>query len=284
METPGQFRVEINIRVISKHGAGVDNIDVEAATAHSIQVVRATGANAQSVAEHAVTLAVTAIKRLIPLDRNLRGGDWEKPRFVGREMAGMRVGLVGAGAIARAAGKLFGGLGFEVSAYDPYASDDAFADMGAARFQVLGEMLARVDVVSLHCPLTEATRHLLNDETLGLMPKGSYVVNTARGGLIDEAALLRALQDGRLAGAGLDTFETEPLPADSKLVEAGNLIVTPHVGGSTEEAMKRVAVDAVQAVIDIAEGRTVASERLVNRIVPPLAKDKAPASTLERRA
>nr|WP_255700015.1 NAD(P)-dependent oxidoreductase [Jiella avicenniae] len=263
-----------SLRVISKHGAGVDNIDVEAATAHSIQVVRATGANALSVAEHAVTLAVTAIKRLIPLDRTLRGGQWEKPHFVGREMAGMRVGLVGAGAIARAAARLFRGLGFEVSAYDPYAGDDAFAAMGAARHAAFAEMLVSVDVVSLHCPLTDATHHLMNEETLRLMPKGGYVVNTARGGLIDEMALLRALDSGQLAGAGLDTFETEPLPAGSRLVAAGNLIVTPHVGGSTEEAMKRVAVDAVQAIIDIAEGRSVAADRLVNRVLPPPAQDQ----------
>lgn len=255
-----------SLLAISKHGAGVDNIDVEAATRHGVQVMRAAGVNAVSVAEHAVALAVAVVKSLRPLDIVLRQGKWEKVGFVGRELAGMKVGLVGAGAIGRVAARLFRGLGMEVMAFDPVADDSVFAEMGAARCVDLDKMLSQVDLVSLHCPLLPDTRNLLNERTIALMPKGSYIVNAARGGLIDEAALSRALESGHIAGAGLDTFATEPVVETPPLFAARDLIVTPHVGASTAEAMDRVAVAALKGIVDFVEGREVPASRLVNRV------------------
>lgn len=255
-----------SLQIISKHGAGVDNIDVDAATRSGIQVIRATGSNAVSVAEHAVSLALVAVKRLRSLDITLRQGKWEKMAFVGRELAGMRVGLVGAGAIAQATARLFRGLGLSVAAYDPFAAESVFEEAQMVRFTDLDAMLQQVDIVSLHCPLTPKTRNLLNNRTIALLPRGSYIVNTARGGLVDEAALLEAIYDGQIAGAGLDVFEIEPLECDHPLFAASELIVTPHVGASTAEAMERVAADAVQGIIDYVEKRSIAADRIVNKL------------------
>lgn len=254
-----------SLRIISKHGAGVDNIDVDAATRHGVQVIRATGANAQSVAEHAVALSMAVIKRLRPLDASLRAGRWEKMGVQARELSGMRAGLIGAGAIAQAAGRLFAGLGLEIAAYDPFAKDDAFSAMGARRFTDLDDMLAGVDVVSLHCPLTSENRHILDARRITLMPRGSYVVNTARGGLVDETALLEALQSGQIAGAGLDVLEVEPPEERLPLFEAQNLVVTPHVGAATAAAMERVAIEAIDGIMTFLDGQAVAPSRRVNR-------------------
>lgn len=252
------------LRIVSKHGAGVDNIDVDAATKHGVQVIRATGSNAQSVAEHAVALTLAVTKQLRPLDKSLRGGKWNKMGVKGRELSGMRVGVIGAGAIAQAAGRLFLGLGLHVSAYDPYAPDAAFVAMGATRFTDLDQLLQQADIISLHCPLTTENHHIVDARRLALMPQGSYVVNTARGGLVDETALLAALESGQIAGAGLDVLETEPPQGEQALFAAENLIVTPHIGASTAAAMERVAVAAVQGIIDYLDGRDVAANRLVN--------------------
>lgn len=252
--------------IISKHGAGVDNIDVDCATKHEIQVIRATGANALSVAEHAIALTMAAVKRLRKLDITLREGKWEKMDFVGRELSGMRIGLVGAGAIAQTAARLFRGIGLQVVAYDPYADQSIFIQMDAERFTDFEEMLKTIDIISLHCPLTSENKHMLNKRTIALLPKGSYIVNAARGGLIDEAALIAALSSGHLAGAALDSFEQEPLEGNSALFDAPDLIVTPHVGASTSEAMDRVAAEAVSGIIDYVEGREIPSNRLVNKI------------------
>ncbi len=253
------------LRVISKHGAGVDNIDVAAASARGIPVLAATGANAVSVAEHAIALMLGAVKRLMPLDAGLRAGLWEKPGFLGRELAGARLGLLGMGAIARATGRMAAGLGLEVAGFDPFAADTAFAEIGAARHDSFDSLVASVDVLSLHCPLTDQTRGILNARTLALMPRGGYVVNTARGGLIDEAALLDAIRADHLAGAGLDTFAEEPPPRDHPFFAEPRIVMTPHIGGVTRQAGARVGLDAVRGVIDILEGRDVAPERIVNR-------------------
>ncbi|PVA07523.1 hydroxyacid dehydrogenase [Thalassorhabdomicrobium marinisediminis] len=255
-----------SLQVISKHGAGVDNIDVQAATRSGVQVIRATGSNAVSVAEHAVTLAMVAVKRLRSLDITLRQGKWEKMGFVGRELAGMRVGLVGAGAIAQSAAQLFRGLGLSVAAYDPFADASVFKASKMDKFADLESMLQKSDIISLHCPLTPDTRNLLNDRTIAMLPRGSYIINTARGGLVDELALLKAIDDGQIAGAGLDVFETEPLENDHPLFAASELIVTPHIGASTAEAMERVGKDAVQGIIDLVEERAIAADRIVNKI------------------
>ncbi|MCE8016118.1 hydroxyacid dehydrogenase [Halomonas sp. MCCC 1A17488] len=253
-----------SLRVISKHGAGVDNIDVEAATRHGIQVIRAAGGNAVSVAEHAVALIFATVKRLLPLDKSMRAGRWEKAGFLGRELSGMRLGLVGGGAIAAAVAQIVKGMGLDVMVYDPYAPAEAIEAMGARRVEQLEELLSQSDIVSLHCPLTKESAHLLNAETLALMPADSYVVNTSRGGLIDEAALLCALESGHLAGAGLDTFEQEPPSDVSSLAASERVILTPHIAGVTAEAGTRVGELAVKGIIDFLAGNSLPKARLAN--------------------
>lgn len=253
------------LRVISKHGVGVDNIDLEAAARRGIPVLVATGANAVSVAEHAVALLLATVKRILPLDAGLRAGRWEKPGFAGREIAGATLGLLGMGAIAQATGRIAKGLGMELVGYDPFASDAAFDKSGVKRCGTLEDMLPLANVLSLHCPLNDQTFQILNAAAIARMPKGSYVVNTARGGLIDEAALLDAIESGHLAGAGLDTFAVEPPKADHPFFAEPRIVLTPHIGGVTREAGARVGVDAVRGIFQVLAGEPVPPERIANR-------------------
>lgn len=253
------------LRVISKHGAGVDNIDLAAAAERGIPVLVATGANAVSVAEHAIALMLATVKRLLPLDAGLRAGRWEKPSFAGRELAGATLGLMGMGAIAQATGRMARGLGLYIAGYDPFVPEAAFEAQSATRCASFEELLERSDVLSLHCPLNDLTRRILNAEAIARMPAGSYVVNTARGGLIDEAALLEAVRSGHLAGAGLDTFTEEPPAADHPFFAEPNIVMTPHVGGVTRQANARVGVEAVRGILDLLGGKTLPPERVANR-------------------
>lgn len=254
-----------HLRVISKHGVGVDNIDLAAAAARGIPVLVATGANAVSVAEHAITLLLATVKRVLPLDAGLRGGRWEKPGFLGRELAGARMALMGMGAIAQATGRMGKGLGLQLCGYDPYASQTAFEQLGASRCDSFDALLEQSDILSLHCPLTDQTRGILNADAIGRMPAGSYVINTARGGLIDEAALVAAIRSGHLAGAGLDTFAVEPPAPGHPFFAEPNIVMTPHIGGVTREAGARVGVEAVRGLLQVLGGEAVASERIANR-------------------
>lgn len=255
------------LRVISKHGVGVDNIDLAAAAERGIPVLVASGANAVSVAEHAIALLLATVKRLLPLDAGLRAGRWEKPGFVGREIAGARLGLLGMGAIAQATGRMAKGLGLELYCHDPYAPAAVFDEQGVRRCDTLAEMLAQSDILSLHCPLNDQTRSIVNASAIAQMPKGSYVVNTARGGLIDEAALVAAIRSGHLAGAGLDTFAVEPPAADHPFFAEAAIVLSPHIGGVTREAGARVGVDAVRGIFQVLQGQPVAPECIANRVL-----------------
>ena len=190
------------------------------------------------------------------------------------------MGLMGMGAIAQATGRIAKGLGLKLVGFDPYASDSAFEGLGATRCDTLEEMLARTDILSLHCPLNDQTRGLLNAETIALMPQGAYVVNTARGGLIDEAALVAAIKAGHLAGAGLDTFAVEPPSADHPFFDVPEIVLTPHIGGVTRQAGARVGVDAVRGIFQVLEGQPVAPERIINRKL--LAAAQAQPANMEK--
>lgn len=253
------------LRVISKHGVGVDNIDLEAAARRGIPVLVAAGANAISVAEHTIALLLAVVKRILPLDAGLRAGRWEKPGFSGREIAGATLGLFAMGAIAQATGRMAQGLGMHVIGYDPYADDSAFTSLDAERCASFEDMLSRSDILSLHSPLTEQTRNILDASAIARMPRGSYVINTARGGLIDEAALLEAINSGHLGGAGLDTFALEPPKADHPFFAEPRIVLTPHIGGVTREAGARVGVDAVSGIIQVLAGEPVLPSRIANR-------------------
>ena len=267
-----------NLRVISKHGVGVDNIDLAAAGERGIPVIVATGANAVSVAEHTIALLLATVKRLLPLDTSLREGRWEKPGFLGREIYGATMAMIGMGAIAQATARIAKGLGLELIGYDPYASEGLFTKAGVHRCAELNELLAKADVLSLHCPLTEQTRSIVNADAISKMPAGSYVINTARGALIDEAALLSAIQSGHLAGAGLDSFAVEPPAADHPFWTEPRIVMTPHIGGVTREAGARVGVEAVSGIFKVLDGAPIGPERIANRAL--LAENAKPLANV----
>lgn len=262
------------LRVIAKHGAGVDNIDLAAAAERGIPVLSVPGGNAVSVAEHTMASVLAVTKQLPALDAGMRAGRWEKPGFLGREIAGLRMGLVGIGAIARATARMAQGFGLRLSAYDPHAPEAVFAEAGVERVADLEALLASSDILSLHCPLTAETRNLLDARRLALLPQGAVVVNTARGGLIDELALLDAVRSGHLSGAALDSFAVEPPAADHPFFGEPRILLSPHVAGVTAEAGARVARAAVEGALDIIEGRPVPPERIANR---HLLRQSAPA-------
>lgn len=169
------------------------------------------------------------------------------------------------GSIAQATGRIAKGIGLNLIGYDPYADNDVFERLGVKRCSSLEELLEQSDVLSLHCPLTDQTRQILNAEAIARMPEGSYVINTARGGLIDEDVLLAAIQSGHLAGAGLDTFAVEPPQANHPFFSENRIVVTPHIGGVTREAGARVGVEAVRGIFQVLDGQPVARERIANR-------------------
>lgn len=239
------------LKVIAKHGTGVDNIDLEAAARRGIPVLRALGANARSVAEHTIALVISLMKDIVPLDRAVKGGEWPKASYVGRDLAGAKMGLVGFGAIGQEVATLARGLGMSVAVFDPYTTE---LPQEVGRETDLNALLATSDIVSLHCPLTKETRHLINAERLTRMKPTSFVVNTARGGIIDEAALVEALRSGTIAGAGLDSFAEEPPPKDSLLWSLPNIIVTPHTGGAARGAMRAMAETAAGHIISVLDG------------------------------
>ncbi|MDB6454245.1 hydroxyacid dehydrogenase [Falsirhodobacter sp. 20TX0035] len=253
------------LRVISKHGVGTDNIDVAEAAARGVPVLVATGANAVSVAEHAIALMFAVAKTLLPLDHGLRAGRWEKPGFKGRELAGETLGLVAFGAIARQTARFAKAFGMDVVAFDPFCPAETFAAEGVRQVDDLDALLQMSDVISLHSPLTPDTRNMINAERLTRMKPGAIIVNTARGGLIDEPALSAALAEGRIFGAGLDTFATEPPAPDHPFWTEPRLVMTPHIGGVTAAANARVGTEAAQGIVDLLAGKPLPPARIVNR-------------------
>ena len=269
------FEAAPGLRVISKHGVGVDNINIDLASAHGVPVLVATGANAVSVAEHAMALLFAVAKKIVPLDSGLRAGRWEKPGFKGRELAGSRIGLVAFGSIARQMAVYAKAFGMEVVAFDPFCPDEVFASTGVTRAQSLDELISGCDIISLHSPLTDETRNMINAERLARMRPDAILINTGRGGLIDEEALAAALREGRITGAGLDTFAQEPPAADHPFWSEPRLVMTPHIGGVTTAANERVGVDAAQGIIDVLAGRPVPPARIVNHAALSAAHVKA---------
>lgn len=232
-----------SLRVVARAGVGVDNIDLDAATRRGIAVFNAPNANTTAAAELTVALILTALRHIADADRSIREGRWDRATFKGAELAGRRLGLVGAGRIGREVAARCRAFEMTVLACDPYLSESDEVELCA-----LERVLAESDVISLHVPLNDETRHLIDADRLAQMRRGSYLVNVSRGGVIDEEALVDALESGHLAGAALDVFENEPLPATSPLLRAPNLVLTPHLGASTGEAQARVASEVAETV------------------------------------
>jgi D-3-phosphoglycerate dehydrogenase len=237
--------------VVSKHGVGVDNVDVPAATRAGVIVTNTPGANQVAVAEMAVALIMALTRKLAYHDTLVKSGGWS--RIIGTEIAGKIVGLVGLGRIGKEVVLRLEGFQVKFLAYDVY-QDNTFAAEHGVRFVTLDELLAESDIVTLHAVLTADTQSLIGEKELSLMKSSAYLVNTARGGLIDEQALYRALSENRLAGAGLDVFADEP-PTNSPLLQLGDkVLLAPHLGAQTTETVLRMGRMAAENIVQVLRG------------------------------
>jgi D-3-phosphoglycerate dehydrogenase len=236
-----------NLRVVSKHGAGTDTIDKKAAAELGIEVRAAVGANADAVAEHSWALILAAAKGIVRLDRRMHEGHWDKATHKSFELRGKTLGVVGLGAIGRRVALIGVAFGMNVLAYDPFAKEAT----AGVQLVALEELLRRSHVVSLNCPLTEENRHMINRDSLVTMRDGAILVNTGRGGLVDDAALIEALASGKLRAAGLDSFTPEPLVGEHPYRSVDNAILSPHIGGVSEDAYVNMGVAAAQNVLAV---------------------------------
>lgn len=256
------------LRVIARVGVGTDSIDLEAATAAGIVVTVTPGANRDATADHAVALMLAALRRVLPLDAAVRRGEWIRgaPLMPG-ELAGTVVGIVGYGAIGVAVAERVRAFGAQVIASDPAVTGSD------VELCPLDDLLRRAGVVTLHCPLTAASRRLIGARELARMRPGAILVNTSRGGLVDEPALVIALRDGRLGAAALDVFEAEPA-VHPGLVDAPNVVMTPHVAGLSDASVRRMTAGATASVVAVLTGTpdpaVVANPEVLERLGPPL--------------
>ena len=239
-----------SLKVISKHGSGTDTIDKTAAVARGIQVVAAAGANAAAVAEHAMALLLACAKSVVALNERLHAGHWDKATHKSVELEGRTVGLVGLGAIGLRFARMADAMGMRVLGFDPYAKE-----LPAYVVPVAIETIWREShAISLHCPLTADNHRLLNAETLAACKKGVIVVNTARGGLIDEAALLEAIRSGQVSSAGLDSFAAEPMAVPHPFQGEPRIVLSPHIGGVTADAYVKMGVAAAKNALAVLRG------------------------------
>lgn len=246
----------MRLKVIARHGTGYDNIDIETANYLRIPVVYAPGANADAVAEHTLALILCLSKRLPRSGRAVREGAWNfrlgPPNL---ELKGRTLGVIGCGRVGSRVVRLARALGMRALVYDPYVRREVVEAFGGIKVERLPALLSGVDILSIHCTLTPETRGMLGEEELRLMRKGSYLVNTARGAVVDGNALAAALMQGRLGGAALDVLDPEPPEPDDPLLSLDNVILTPHMAGSGERAAVRMAEVAAQGIIDVLSGR-----------------------------
>jgi D-3-phosphoglycerate dehydrogenase len=237
------------LRVVSKHGAGTDTIDKQAAAELGIEVRAAAGANADAVAEHSWALILGIAKGVTKLDARMREGHWDKATHKSFELRGKTLGVVGLGAIGRRVAAIGVAFGMDVVAFDPFAQQS----LAGVTLTTLEAVLSAAHVVSLNCPLTDGNRHMINRTTIAAMRDGAILVNTGRGGLIDDAALIDALRSGKLRGAGLDAFTPEPLVGEHHYRGVPNTILSPHVGGVSEDAYVNMGIAAANNVLAVLE-------------------------------
>lgn len=269
------------LKIVGRAGTGVDNIDVPAATRRGILVMNTPGGNTISAAEHTVSMLLSLARNIPQAHMSLTGGEWERRKFTGTEVFEKTLGVIGLGKIGREVALRCQGLGMKIVGYDPVLGSDVAAKLNIDLVG-LEELYRRSDFITVHTPLTNETKHLLNDDTLARCKRGVRVVNCARGGIIDEAALMRALDAGQVAGAALDVFEQEP-PKGNSLLKHPRVVVTPHLGASTEEAQEKVAFQIAHQIADALKGRGYAG--LVNGAALQLAlnEELTPYLTLAER-
>lgn len=258
------------LKGIVRYGIGVDNIDLEAATAKGVIVANVPDYAIETVADHTWALILALVRRIVIADKYVRNrlyiGKWTNPPeyLRGVDLSGKVLGLVGVGRIGREVAKRAKGFGVKILGYDPYISSDVAKEFGIELVN-LDTLLSESDIISIHCPLTKETYHLINEDKIRLMRKRPYIINTARGAIIDEKALYKALKEGWIAGAALDVFEIEPPPENNPLFELDNVVLTPHIAWYTEEALRRLEMSAVEEAIRILRGEL--PRNIVNREV-----------------
>ena len=243
------------LSVVGVASVGIDRIDVEAATRAGVMIVNAPTGNTIAAAEHTMALMLALLRHVPEADASVRTGAWDRTTYTGRELRGKVLGIIGLGKIGRAVARRATGFEMRVLASDPYLTAEQAAEAGA-RMVGLPELLHRSDVITVHTPLNPQTRNLLGRAQLEAMHPGAFVLNVARGGIVDESALADALRSGHLAGAAVDVYATEPMPPDSPLRSAPNLVLTPHLGASTTEAQDRVGIEMAEQVIAALAGLT----------------------------
>jgi D-3-phosphoglycerate dehydrogenase / 2-oxoglutarate reductase len=242
------------LKVVGRHGAGLDTVDIPAATRLGVAVVHAPGANSQAVAEHAIMLMLACAKRTLLVDRWTRAGDWRARGGGNVELAGKTLGIVGIGNIGRLVAGFAAALGMRVVAYDKYLSADEVRRRGAEPVASLEALLPQVDVLTCHTPLTEETRGMIDERTLGLLKRGAVYVNTSRGPVQQERAIFEALTRGHLAAAGLDVFEEEPSSTDNPLFNLENVVCSSHVAGVTKEASRTASLQVTAEMLRVLRG------------------------------
>ncbi len=251
------FDAAESLRVVGRAGVGVDNIDLDAATNHGVIVMNTPGGNTVSTGEHTIALMMAIARNIAAADRSVKAGEWQRKRFQGSEIAGKTLGILGVGRVGTEVAKRAKGLGMKVIVNDPLLTPARADELGLVMMS-MDDILAEADFVTVHVPLRPETRHMISEREFELMKPGVRIINCARGGIIDEAALIKALESGKVAGAALDVHENEP-PKRSRLMELDNVVMTPHVAASTSEAQENVAVIIGKQISDFFETGTVAN-------------------------
>jgi D-3-phosphoglycerate dehydrogenase len=252
------------LKVVSRHGTGVDSIDLRAATENGIVVANTPRVNTVGVAEHTIALMLAMLRRIPRADLSLKSKRWEGLKFVGEELAGKRLGIIGLGAIGKEVAKRIRAFGVDIVYTDNVRDRDLEKALGLS-FVTLRKLLEESDVISIHVPLSADTKGLIGRKEIALMKKGAYIINTARGGIVDSDALAEALRNGRIAGAALDVFDTEPPDFSSPLFNVERIIMTPHIGAYTVEAIRRMDCIAAENIVKVLRGEI--PEYVVNREV-----------------
>ncbi len=243
------------LKIIGRAGVGIDNIDVKTATAKGIIVMNAPEGNTLSASEHTMGLIFSLVRNIPQAYDSLKTGKWEKNKFLGRELFGKTIGIIGLGRIGKRVAAISQALGMKVIGFDPYMSEEDAISLNISLLTLEG-LCRQSDIISLHTSLTDETRHILSEKQFSIMKEGIMVVNAARGGLIDEDALIKYIKNGKVIGAALDVFEKEP-PVESELLKMNNVVITPHLGASTKEAQVNVARDICQQIIDALEKKII---------------------------
>ncbi|MEZ6056135.1 MAG: phosphoglycerate dehydrogenase [Planctomycetaceae bacterium] len=246
--TPAILEGQTRLKLIVRAGVGVDNIDQPAATRNGIIVSNTPAGNTTSTAEHAIAMMMALSRNIGPASNVMREGGWDRNKYQGTQVAGKTIGVVGLGRIGLEVARRCRGLEMTVLGYDPFLTEERAKELGIELFRDIDELVKRCQYITVHTPLTEQTRNLLNAERLAMMPRGGRVINCARGGIVDEEALADAVESGHVAGAALDVFVKEPPAADSRLRKLPQILCTPHLGASTDEAQEQVAIEGAEIV------------------------------------